>query len=396
MSEIIDQTKIFVTNLLENGLSESLLYHNLHHTLRVYKSTKEIIENSSFTEEDILILELTALFHDTGYTVSFDNHEEESVKIAQQFLTEKGLDQSIIDKISECILATKFDAKPTNELDNVIRDADCSHFAQDDFQEISELLRKEIKITESKDFSKSEWGILNMALLKFKHVYNTEYAKTTWNPLKEKNIQKLMDAKCSRKKIKEQEKKLKLELKSDDPEKAIQSVFRITLRNHIKLSDIADTKANILLSINAIIISIALSTLIPKLDNPSNQHLIIPTVIFLVFTVITISLSVLATRPNVTSGKFTKEDVINKKVNLLFFGNFHKMNLTEYEWAINEMIKDRDYIYSSMTKDLYFLGVVLDRKYKILRRTYTIFLIGIISTIIAFSLAIYMTNNSLI
>tara|TARA_R110000787_G_scaffold59922_14_gene135965 strand:- start:33918 stop:35108 length:1191 start_codon:yes stop_codon:yes gene_type:complete len=396
MSQIIDQTKIFVTNLLENGLSESLLYHNLQHTLRVYKSTKEIIDNSSFTEEEKLILELTALFHDTGYTVSSENHEEESVKIAQQFLTEKELDQKIIDKISECILATKFDAEPNSELDNVIRDADCSHFAQDDFQEISEFLRKEIKITEGKDFSKSEWGILNMALLKFKHVYYTDHAKANWNPLKEENIQKLMDEKDSRKRIKEQEKKLKQELKSDDPEKAIQSVFRITLRNHIKLSDIADTKANILLSINAIIISIALSTLIPKLDNPSNQHLIIPTVIFLIFTVITISLSVLATRPNVTSGKFTKEDVINKKVNLLFFGNFHKMSLTEYEWAINEMIKDRDYIYSSMTKDLYFLGVVLDRKYKILRRTYTIFLIGIISTIIAFSLAIYMTNNSLV
>lgn len=396
MSQLIDQTKIFVTNLLENELSESLLYHNLNHTLRVYKSTKEIIDNSSFTEEEKLILELTALLHDTGYTVGFENHEEESVKIAQQFLSENGLSQNIIDKISDCILATKFDAEPTNELENVIRDADCSHFAQDDFQEISESLRKEIKITEGKDFSKSEWGILNMALLKFKHVFFTDYAKSNWNPLKEENIQKLNDAKDSRKRAKEQEKKLKQELKSDDPEKAIQSVFRITLRNHIKLSDIADTKANILLSINAIIISIALSTLIPKLDNPSNHHLIIPTVIFLVFTVITIALSVLATRPNVTSGKFTKEDVINKKVNLLFFGNFHKMSLTEYEWAINEMIKDRDYIYSSMTKDLYFLGVVLDRKYKILRRTYTIFLVGIIATIIAFSLAIYMTNNSLI
>ena len=99
------------------------------------------------------------------------------------------------------------------------------------------------------------------------------------------------------------------------------------MRNHITLSNIADTKANILLSVNAIIVSLALSNLLPKLDNPSNHHLIIPTVIFVAFTVASIILSVLATRPNVTSGKFTKEDVKNKKVNLLFFGNFHKMKL---------------------------------------------------------------------
>lgn len=114
--------------------------------------------------------------------------------------------------------------------------------------------------------------------------------------------------------------------------------------------------------------------------------------IFLLFTVITIGLSVLATRPNITSGKFTKEDVKNKKVNLLFFGNFYKMSLGEYEWAINEMLKDKDYIYSSMTKDLYFLGKVLDRKYKILRNTYTIFLVGIIVSLVAFAIAIQFAN----
>jgi len=129
------------------------------------------------------------------------------------------------------------------------------------------------------------------------------------------------------------------------------------------------------------------------LDNPSNHHLIIPTIIFIVFTVITISLSVFATRPNVTRGKFTKEDVSNKKVNLLFFGNFHKMNLEEYEWAINEMLLDKEYIYSSMTKDLYHLGLVLHRKYSILRYTYSTFLIGLIISLLAFAIAIETTAS---
>ena len=104
-------------------------------------------------------------------------------------------------------------------------------------------------------------------------------------------------------------------------------------------------------------------------------------------------LSVLATRPNITSGKFTREDVNEKKVNLLFFGNFHKMSLTEFEWAINEVMKDKEYIYSSLTKDLYFLGLVLNRKYRILRVTYTVFIIGIVATAIAFALCFKMQET---
>jgi hypothetical protein len=100
------------------------------------------------------------------------------------------------------------------------------------------------------------------------------------------------------------------------------------------------------------------------------------------------TLSILATRPNITSGEFTKKDVADRKVNLLFFGNFHKMKLPDYEWAMGELIKDKDYVYNTLTKDLYFLGLVLNRKYKLLRWTYTIFLVGMILSVIAFFIAL--------
>jgi hypothetical protein len=102
----------------------------------------------------------------------------------------------------------------------------------------------------------------------------------------------------------------------------------------------------------------------------------------------------LATRPNVTQGKFTKEDVANKKVNLLFFGNFHKMKLDEFEWAMSEMMQDRDYLYSSLTKDLYFLGLVLNSKYNLLRITYTVFMIGIVVSVIAFAVAFQLSGGN--
>ncbi|GHC58304.1 Pycsar system effector family protein [Ulvibacter litoralis] len=395
MSQLVDDAFQYITTLFASSLPSTCLYHNLTHTKRVLKSTKEIIENSTLSAEDIEALQLAAILHDTGYIHGAHEHEKESVRIATNFLNEKNASQSLIDKVTACILVTKLDSLPKNELEKIIRDADCSHFAKNYFQEASELLRLELKLQDIQDISEKDWLAGNIDLLTSQHTFYTDYAKKNWNPLKEANIEKIKEEKKKLKKESKKEvKELKEELKKDNPERAIQSVFRVTLKNHIKLSDIADTKANILLSVNAIIISIALSNLIPKLDNASNEYLIIPTGIFMLFTVISMVLSIIATRPNITSGKFTTEDVENKKVNLLFFGNFHKMTLSEFEWAMNQMLNDKDYIYSSMTKDLYFLGIVLQRKYKILRLTYAIFMTGIIISVIAFAISFKLLVNN--
>ena len=177
--------------------------------------------------------------------------------------------------------------------------------------------------------------------------------------------------------------KKKLE-KMNTPERGIETMFRVTLNNHTTLSQIADSKANILLSVNAIIISVALSTIIPKLDAPSNAHLIIPTFVLIIFSVASIILAIMSTRPKVSSGTFTRKEIEEKKVNLLFFGNFYKMPMEEYLWAMKEMMGDRQYLYDTMVKDLYYLGIVLNRKYKLLRMTYTVFMIGIVASVVAF------------
>ena len=104
--------------------------------------------------------------------------------------------------------------------------------------------------------------------------------------------------------------------------------------------------------------------------------------------------SILSTRPKVTSGKFTKEDVAQKKVNLLFFGNFHKMPLEDFQEGMSQLMNDRDYLYKSLMKDLYFLGIVLEKKYRLLRIAYNIFMIGIIISVIAFVIAFEMMKNA--
>jgi len=394
MSALIVEVEKYVFSLLSEKLHSNYLYHNLAHTQRVVEKTKEISESIEIAKIDAENIEIAAWFHDTGFTKGVENHEEKSVEIAVEFLKTHNISEDRLQAISSLILATKMNYVPKNVLEEILRDADAAHLASKDFFNFNALLRKEWEFVLNETYKNKEWIALNLSFFTEKHRYYTDFALKNWSKAKEKNLSKILKnqkkLKKDNRKFKQKEEALNLKKnKSIAPERGVETMFRVALRNHITLSDIADTKANILLSVNAIIVSLALSSLLPKLDNPSNSHLFVPTIIFIVFTVISIVLSILATRPNVTEGKFTKEDVANKKVNLLFFGNFHQMKLEDFEWGITEMMQDRDYLYGSLTKDLYFLGLVLNRKYKILRITYTVFMTGIILSVFAFAFSFY-------
>lgn len=175
------------------------------------------------------------------------------------------------------------------------------------------------------------------------------------------------------------------EAKELTPTRGIETMFRTTSKNHMDLSSIADNKANIMISVNSIILSVIVSVLIRKLEE--YPHLALPAVLLTLVCLAAMVFAILATRPNITKGKFTPEDIHNKQANLLFFGNFHKMDLKDYHWGMMEMLKDADYLYGSMIKDIYFLGKVLGTKYKLLRTSYTIFMIGFVISILGFIIA---------
>lgn len=133
--------------------------------------------------------------------------------------------------------------------------------------------------------------------------------------------------------------------------------------------------------------TILVSILIRKFEEFPN--LIVPTVILTMVCLITIVFAVLATRPNVSSGRFTREDVQAKRTNLLFFGNFHNMTLEDYEEGVREMMADSEFLYGSMTRNIYFQGKVLGRKYKLLRISYTVFMFGFVLAVLSFGIAIF-------
>ena len=174
--------------------------------------------------------------------------------------------------------------------------------------------------------------------------------------------------------------------------RGIESMFRNSYRAQLDMISLAATKANIMISLNGLLVSMLLVSGAYFLS--SDPLLLIPVTILLVTCTTAIVFAVLAARPDIDHTARTYEDYRNDRGELLAFSQFTSLSSEQYNCAMHEMMQDRDYLYGSLTKDLYFLGLVLNRKYSLLRTTYTVFMIGIIVSVIAFAIAFYLQSGS--
>jgi len=385
-TDLVQEAGSYVTKLMADKLPDSYEYHSIDHVKYVVDSSELIGKKSGLSNDEINIVKFCAWFHDIGFIITPENNEKESVQIATEFLTSKGIDATVITQVKNCILATCIPQQPKDLISRVLCDADLRHLSDENYFERIEKLRKEMISVSGKKMSKRKFHSMSVKFFQ-KHEYHTDFAKKEFQPKKDKNLQLIQKETY----MLEQEKEknlLETKQKKAKPKgysRGVESMFRLTARNQISLSSIADNKSNILISVNAIIMSVSMTVLVTRFDEVPN--IIIPTLIFLVFCLVTIVFAILSTRPNISSGTFSKEDIEQNKVNLLFFGNFYNMNLDEYEWAIGELMKNDKNLYGTMIKDQYFLGKVLAKKYKLLRIAYNVFMFGIIISVLAFVFA---------
>ena len=384
--DLVKEAGNYVSKLLEDKLSDKVEFHTIDHAKCVVDNSEFIGKNSGLTDDEINIVKLCAWFHDAGYIIKVEGHEEESAKIAVEFLSSNGIDEKIISQVKNCIMATRTPQQPKDILSKVLCDADLMHFSKDDyFEKIEKMRRQWINLSEKK-IGKRKFHATSLKFFET-HEYHTDFAKIELQPKKDINLQLLQKEIY----MLEQEKEKKLletkakKVKPKGYSRGVESMFRNTARMQINLSSIADNKSNILISVNAIIMSISMTVMVTRLDQMPEY--VVPTLIFLLFCLVTIVFAILSTRPNISSVTFDKEDIKQNKVNLLFFGNFHKMELNDYEEAINGLMNNEDNLYSTMIKDQYFLGKVLKKKYKLLRIAYNVFMIGIIISVFAFVFA---------
>lgn len=323
--------------------------------------------------------------------------------MAAAFLTGTGVDAGAIQSVKGCILATQIPQKPTNLLEDIVCDADLFHLGTDRFSERNKLMRKEGEAFKGKKIDKDEWRRSTIRLLE-SHQYHTDYCRLLLNEKKQENLDKLREKEgpspapvtnaitaLLRQHVEGEEDQEGLKPEKEkkkgkkDPGRGIDTVFRITSNNNQRLSSQADSKAHIMIQVNSIIISVLLSLLLRKIEDHTN--LAIPATILLTVNLATIIFSILATRPHIPPGTFSKQDLDEKKVNLLFFGNFYKMSLQEYAGGMLQMMDDRDFLYGSLIRDVYFQGIALGNKYRWLRLSYNTFMYGLIVSVLAFMIA---------
>ncbi|MGI4022906.1 MAG: Pycsar system effector family protein [Janthinobacterium lividum] len=383
----------YINNYFQTNTDARFVYHNYTHTQEVVKAAQQIANHYQLTDQDFFIVTIAALFHDTGYFQDPLNHEAKGAGIADEYLEKQGVSTEVRNAVTAAILSTKMPQKPTNLLESILCDADLFHLGTEDFRKKGKLMHQEIELISHKDISKNEWRKKDIEFLE-NHYYHTDYCNLLLNDQKQKNLEKVKSklkdtaSEAEIGNVKNSHSNKKSVLKKDNkPDKGVETMFRITSANNQRLSDMADHKAQILITVNSIILSAIVSLVLRRLDD--NGFLIIPTFLLLLVSLCCVVISILSTRPSIPDGVFTDEDVRKKKVNLLFFGNFYKMSLEKYSSGMNSVMNDTEFLYGTLITDVYSQGVVLGRKYKLIRLAYNVFMYGLVAAILAYVITLF-------
>lgn len=379
--EILSRAHSYVTNVFEGISNETFGYHNWAHTVEVTERALLLARRSGLDEQVQWELSIAGLFHDIGYYKDYLNHEAASATACKAFLSNENLPEDIEDRIIDLILVTKPGAEPVYLPEKIMKDADLANVGSTQYFQNAAYLRQEWEKYKGETYSDEEWLILNGRFLKEHHFYTSE-AEQIYGEQKKANIKEM------KKKIsKLQAKRLDLEgdlQKAVKDSRSAQLIFKTSLRNQIDLTNIADNKANIMLSINAIIITITLPLLAAYVQD--NVYMLIPASVLLTTCVVSIIFATLVTRPIKMSGLTDINTIREGKTNLFFFGNFYKMNYEDYVRGLRIVISRDEYVDQSIFKDLYNLGRTLGTKYKQLRVCYTIFMSGVVMSVLAFGI----------
>lgn len=385
MDELLTKAEKYALEYAKTEISALHVFHARPHFKEAVQAAKELAKGYNLPSEDTIDIQIAMWFHDLGFSNGGENHEERSMEIAESFLKNEGVDEARIEKVKQYIAASDRTREPVGLMEEIVNDADTAHIGSKEYFDKLGLLRTEWESRLGKKYEEEEWLKLNIEFLE-EHQFFTGLAKSKYGTRKRKNMlklqkrwQELLDFKREKIEGTDPNELMGIPKKAD---RGVETMFRVTLRSHNNLSTIADNKANIMLSINAIMVSIVISSLTPKLD--SNPRLIIPTIIIIIVCMLSIILATLSTRPKITSANYSDEKFSSGQFNILFFGNFYQMPLEKFEWGIQNLMKNEKLLYSSLSKDLYYLGLVLAKKYKYLQICYNVFMYGLILAAIAF------------
>ncbi len=388
-TDLIHEASDYVMNLLQTKLPQEFHYHNLAHTADVVEGCEVLSAEAGLDPADYEMLMLAAWFHDSGYTRTRENHERVSAEIAEAWLKGRNYPPEKIKVIRDLIASTKKDAPTPTYLSELLHDADLSHMGRKRFFERGEMLRTEQQLLTGRKINDVDWEKLqhdfllknDFITLEGQHIYGSRKAK---NIVKQReNIDKAIKL-ATRKKT------------GKEFGRGIDTLYRTNYRNHINFSSIADGKANMMISINTILISVIVTFSGASLSLESfaieRYRYIVPILIMLIGASVSVIFAVLSARPKVTTRQIDMADVDANKVSLLYFGNFQAVSRKTFVDYLNQLKEDQQRLYDNMSLDLYNLGSVLTKKYRLLTISYNVFMIGLSLSVLAFIVIFIYTN----
>lgn len=178
-----------ILDRLEKELSKTLFYHNVKHTVDVVTQVELIGLGEGVTDAELLLLKTAALFHDTGHTVDYDNHEHNSTIIAREVLPNYYYTQAQTKTICELIMATKLPPEPKDKLEEIMCDADLDYLGRSDMIPVSNTLYKELQ-EQNKVGTLNEWNEMQMKFITL-HQYFTNTARKLREVNKLKQIERI-------------------------------------------------------------------------------------------------------------------------------------------------------------------------------------------------------------
>jgi len=382
-SPVLVEAREYVLSLYnKQTLGQKLVFHNLKSTIQLVNYCSEIGRGEGVVDDSIA---LAAWFSFTGYLNAYNQPLDESVNHLIAFGETKNIDSKTLDS-AKVILGTYYNEKGSgNRVEGVFKDAVKVLLYGPEFKIAQNLLQYEIELNGGEALDKLELqnqlltGLLNAQLI-------TPYAIEKYGQILGQNIL------STRKQVKKLDPESGLkpiaetfsQIEEGVPNRGIQSYFRSIYRVHINLSAIADNKANIMISVNAILISVLISLLSYKNISETNPTVMVPVLVFIVAGLASLIFAVLSARPKITYPNKGITDRNLLKRNAIFFGSFVTMELDEYEDVMDEIFRDGTLIYGNMIRDMYYLGQVLDKKYQYLIISYNIFMVGFAITVISF------------
>ncbi|MEM9856027.1 MAG: Pycsar system effector family protein [Bacteroidota bacterium] len=389
-SSLIQEAQCYVKDLFKEKGSDQLLFHNYRHVKDVADMVTELGMEAKIKTSDLEALELAAWFHDVGYIEGRVDHEARSAKIASEFLRKHDYSPEGIKLVNRLIKSTDVKVEPQGQLEEILHDADLYHLGKKRFFRRGELLRAEIETTENKNFTELDWERKQYNFL-INHPFLTVEAQKLLGRRRIKNIKKQRENIVSAKKI---TRRLQT---GKDLGRGIDTLYRSTYRNHINFSSIADGKANMMISINTILISVIVtlsgaSFSVLQDFKLASYRFTIPILVLLLGSLISVFFAVMSARPKVTEKNVSKKKVKKRDVSLLFFGNFLEISQENFIDHLSELKNNQKELYDSMSMDIYDLGIVLKEKYRLLSISYTAFISGITLCVLGF-LAIFLVTN---